>query len=154
MGQLLCSPGPRRRAQPSLLPHPSIPKFHLRLIAPPFPLVWFNIKLQDLWTWMNFFFFCIYNKYPGKEYSACVEVAKCSTEMLKVALGVQQSFSCGITTESPCWLQDLPAWTVLLWEDCYRYLSLWFGKKLLTSLHHTLQHDGGSVEILRELWFN
>lgn len=42
--------GPRRRAQPSLLPHPSTPKFHLLFIAPPFLPTAFKIKLQDLLT--------------------------------------------------------------------------------------------------------
>lgn len=110
MGELLCSPGPRRRAQPSLLPHPSTPGFHLLLMLLPSLRLDFisscKISQHDL------LFFYIYNKYLGKEYSACVEVAKCSTEMPKVASvpispWVLQKLSCGIRTESPCWTGGL-----------------------------------------------
>lgn len=151
-----CTPQAHAGEHTPLLPHSSTPKFHLLLEAPPFSLVWLYIKLQDFWTWINFFL-SIYDKYPGKEYSAHVKIAKCSTEMPKVASGEHGCCSPSVVATQLSHfaeLQGLPTWTMLPWEDCCRYLSGWVGKKLLPSLSTALQHDDNSVEILRELWFN
>lgn len=107
MGRLLRSLGPRRRAQPSFLPHPSTPKFHLLLILPPFPLIAFKITLQDFWTWIHFFSrYTLHIQAKNTEHMArSLSVA----QMPKVASG--EHGTCNHLVVALQW-GCLPCWTV------------------------------------------
>jgi len=71
---------------------------------------------------------------------------ECSTEMPEVVSGEHGPFNPLVVA-----LQLTLLNCILLQENCYRYLSSSFGKKLLRCLSTTLQYNGGRIEILRQL---